>query len=231
MTTKIPIPEEFASQLRYVPAKDSRSDSEILASLTSHVPMTSEKNIWTYWHAGINAMPAWCQRNIINWVRLHGPDWTVRVLDTVPGSPNHALAWIAPEELPECFVKGTMTGPYTGPHSADFLRGAALYAYGGVWMDVGNIVFRNLDKVCWDQLADENSPYTISTPVMYELHMANHFIAARKGDIFIKHWSVHMPLPTLPPLTLPPAGTPSSCTSGKATPTTPASSPPRCSPS
>ena len=110
------------------------------------------------------------------------------MLDTVPDSPNHALTWIASEDLPEVFVKGTMTGPYAGPHSADFLRGATLYAYGGVWMDVGNMLFRHLDKVCWDQLADENNPYTISVPWMFEQHIGNHFIAARKGDAFIKQW-------------------------------------------
>lgn len=186
--SRIPIPQEYKSQLRYVESKDKRNDAEILESLTEHVPISSEKNIWTYWHAGVRAMPPWCQRNIINWVRLHGSEWTVRVLDTVPGSPNHALKWISPNELPECFVKGTMTGPYIGPHSADFLRGAALYAYGGVWMDVGNVLFRHLDKICWDQLADEDTPYTISTPWMFAQYMANHFIAARKGDPFIKRW-------------------------------------------
>ena len=178
------IPDKFRSQLRYVEAKDERSDAEILESLTQNVPITSEKNIWTYWHSGVRNMPSWCQRNIFNWVRLHGDDWTVRVLDTVPDSPNHALKWIAPEALPEAFVNGTMTGPYTGPHSADFLRGAALYTYGGVWMDVGNILFRNLDKVCWDKLMDDNSPYTVSTPWMYGQMTSNHFVAARKGDIW-----------------------------------------------
>jgi hypothetical protein len=176
----ISIPEAYKSQLCYVEARDSRTDADIIESLTKLAPVTSEKNIWTYWHAGVKAMPSWCQHNIINWVRLHGSDWTVRVLDTVPGSPNHALKWIDAETLPEAFVTGTMTGPYVGPHSADFLRGA--------WMDVGNILFRRLEKVCWDQLADETSPYTVSIPWMFEQYTANHFVAARKGDVFIKRW-------------------------------------------
>jgi hypothetical protein len=182
------IPEEYKSYIRYVDAKDKRSDAEIMDTLTTHVPITSEKNIWTYWHSGIQNMPSWCRRNVINWVRLHGSEWTVRVLDTVPNSPNHALAWIADEELPEAFVKGTMTGPYVGPHSADFLRGAALYSYGGVWMDVGNILFRHMDNICWDQLANDESPYTVAAPCMFAQHTANHFVAARKGDMFIKNW-------------------------------------------
>ncbi|KAF1938332.1 hypothetical protein EJ02DRAFT_474006 [Clathrospora elynae] len=185
---QLPIPDEYKSQLRYVKARDQRSDAKIIESLSERMPITSEKNIWTYWHSGVRSMPSWCQRNIINWVRLHGSEWTVRVLDTVPDSPNHALTWIVPEELPESFVKGTMTGPYVGPHSADFLRGATLYAYGGAWMDVGNILFRHLDDVCWKQLADETSPYTVATPLIFGHYTANHFVASRKGDIFIKNW-------------------------------------------
>ncbi|KAJ4384195.1 hypothetical protein N0V86_001042 [Didymella sp. IMI 355093] len=187
-TPKFQIPQEYASHLRDVESKDLRSDAEILHSLTLHTPITSEKNIWTYWHSGITSMPAWCQRNIVNWVRLHGSDWTVRVLDTVPNSSHHALSWIDPSVLPKAFVDGTMTGPYIGPHSADFLRGAALHAYGGVWMDVGNILFRDLDRVCWNQLADESSPYTVCVPWMLEQNIANHFVAGRKGDEFIKRW-------------------------------------------
>ncbi|KAF2794770.1 hypothetical protein K505DRAFT_241388 [Melanomma pulvis-pyrius CBS 109.77] len=186
--SRLTVPSEFQSHVRYVESKDKRTDAEIIESLSKNTPITSEKNVWTYWHSGVKSMPSWCQRNIINWVRLLGPDWTVRVLDTALNSANHALSWISPEELPESFVKGTMTGPYVGPHSADFLRGAALYAYGGVWMDVGNLLFRHLDKICWDQLADDSSPFTVSTPWMFGHHMANHFIAARKGDMFIRKW-------------------------------------------
>lgn len=185
---EIKIPDEYKSQLRLVSPKDTRSDAEILHSLEQHVPITSEKNIWTYWHSGVANMPSWCQRNIINWVRLHDSSWTIRVLDTVPNSPNHALNWISPSNLPESFVKGTMIGPYVGPHSADFLRGAALHAYGGAWMDVGNILFRSLDTVCWSQLADPHSPFTVCTPWMYAQMTSNHFVAARKHDPFIQKW-------------------------------------------
>ncbi|KAF2110299.1 capsule polysaccharide biosynthesis protein [Lophiotrema nucula] len=185
---KFEIPTEFASQLRYVETKDPRTDDAILKELNTSVPITSEKNVWTYWHSGISNMPNWCKRNIINWVRLHDDTWTIRVLDTVPGSPNHALKWIDAKELPEAFVEGTMTGPWTGPHSADFLRGAALYRYGGVWTDVGTILFRDFDRVCWNQLADEECPYNVAVPWMFQQYMANHFVAARKGDEFIKRW-------------------------------------------
>jgi hypothetical protein len=109
---KFSIPEEFRSDVHYVDSLDNRSDDQILDSLTNHVPVTSEKNVWTYWHSGVGSIPTWSQRNIVNWVRLLGPSSTVRVLDSVPGSPNNALTWVNPGDLPETFVKGTMDGPY-----------------------------------------------------------------------------------------------------------------------
>jgi hypothetical protein len=181
------IPKEFQNELRYIEPSDKRSDAEILASLAMHIPVTSERNIWAYWHAGLHAMPAWCQRNVVGWVKIN-PGWTIRVLDTVADSPNHALKFIAPEMLPESFVKGTMDGVYKGPHSADFLRGALIYTYGGVFMDVGILLFQPLDRICWAQLEDTESPFQLSVPNMYSTLMANHFVAGRKGDPFIKRW-------------------------------------------
>ena len=81
-----------------------------------------------------------------------------------------------------------MVGPYTGPHSADFLRAPALYRYGGVWMDSSCILFRDLDRICWDKLTDEESPFTVGAVIQYGTVMANAFVAARKGDVFIKKW-------------------------------------------
>jgi hypothetical protein len=174
-------------QLRVAEPLDKRPDDEILAALIQHVPVTSEKNIWAYWHAGLGPMPAWCQRNVAGWVKRN-PGWIIRVLDTVPDSPNHALKFVPPEMLPESFVKGTMDGPYKGPHSADFLRGALLHLHGGVFLDVGIILFRSLDRICWTQLEDSNAPFQVSVPHMYGTVMANHFVASRKGNPFIKRW-------------------------------------------
>lgn len=207
MPPQFAIPEEFSKEVRYVESKDLRSDDEILDSLTKHTPIDdgSEKNIWTFWHSGIRFMPSWCQRNIFNWIRLCGPSWTVRVLDNVPGSPNNALKWAESSQiqLPDTFVNRTMDGPYTGPHSADFLRGACLFLYGGVWMDTGIILIRDLDRICWNQyvnfsvkvqvltlfrLTDPSSPFQVSVPLMYTTVIANHFVASRKGDPFIKRW-------------------------------------------
>lgn len=133
-------------------------------------------------------MPEWCQRNVIDWHRICGPSWTIRVLDTVPESPNHALNYVSANILPETFVQGTMTSPYVGPHSADFLRGACLLLHGGVFMDVGIILTRSLDRICWAQLEDPASPFQVSVPWMNGSIIANHFVASRKEDPFIKRW-------------------------------------------
>jgi hypothetical protein len=182
------IPEEYQDLLEVVPVTDQRSDEEILASLTQYAPVTSEKNIWAFWHSGVSNMPGWCQRNVIDWVRICGLSWTVHVLDNVTDSPNYALKHVSADLLPEAFVKQEMDGPYVGPHSADFLRGACLVQHGGVFIDVGCMLFRHMDRIGWDKLEDPNTPYNIAVPLMYDQVMANHFVAARKGDPFIKRW-------------------------------------------
>jgi len=182
------IPPEYQDQLELVEVTDTRTDEEILQVITQHAPVTSEKNIWAFWHSGVRNMPGWCQRNVVDWVRICGPDWTVRILDNVPDSPNYALKYLSRALLPEAFVERKMDGPYTGPHSADFLRGACLYEHGGVYMDVGSILFRHMDRICWNQIEDPNSPINIVVPLMYKQTIANHFVAARKGDPFIKRW-------------------------------------------
>ncbi|KAK4948752.1 hypothetical protein LTR10_012757 [Elasticomyces elasticus] len=187
-SASLAIPSEFKDQLRYVEPLDKRSEEEAFASLDKHAPVTSEKNIWAFWDKGAQAMPDWCKRNIVDWFRLCGPSWTIRILNAIPDSPNYALNFVSADLLPRSFVDGTMTGPCVGPHSADFLRGACLWTHGGVYMDVGIILIRNLDRICWNQLADPESPYQVAAPIMYATTMANHFVASRKGEPFIKHW-------------------------------------------
>lgn len=188
---KLDVPVEYQPLLREVTPKYTRSDAAILQSLTQHNPITSEKNIWAFWDKGASSMPTWCQRNVFDWVRISSSSpepWTIRVLDAIPTSPNYALKFISTSQLPSAFVNGELTGPYIGPHSADFLRGALLYKHGGVFMDVGNILFRNLDRVGWNHLSDDTSPYRIAVPIMYDQVLANHFVMSRKGDPFIKTW-------------------------------------------
>ena len=181
------IPSEFRTKLEVVEPVDTRDDYEILAALREYVPVTSEKNIWAYWHQGLDDMPLWCKRNICDWVRMCN-DWTVRVLDMVPGSPNNALRFVREELLPASFVNGEMSGPYKGQHSKDLLSCACLFLHGGAFMDVGIVLLRSLDRLGWDKLQDPTSPYQIAIPIRYGPQIVNHFIMSRKGDPLVKRW-------------------------------------------
>lgn len=186
--SNLEIPNELHSKLRHVGVKSTRSDKDITDALHQFQPVTSEKNVWAFWNTGIDSMPPWNLRNVMSWVRMHNADWTVRVLDSQPDSPNYFLNYIPASLLPDTFVHGKLDGPYVGPHSADMLRGACLYLHGGVFLDVGVLLFRTFDRICWNQLADPGSPFQVCIPWMYGTTIANSFTAACKGDPFIKAW-------------------------------------------
>ncbi|KND93675.1 hypothetical protein TOPH_01648 [Tolypocladium ophioglossoides CBS 100239] len=176
--------------------RDNRSDEEILADLQTFKPVDpgSEKNIWAFWDRGLAACKPWCQRNVIGWARRHDASWTVRVLDMVDGSPNHYARYMpsTAEFFPEAFLAKTMKGTHAAPHAADLVRLPLLYLYGGVWLDVGFMLFRGLDDLCWDQLADAQTALQLAGFKMTISDEAglfwNGFIAARRGCVAVRHW-------------------------------------------
>ncbi|KAI1329438.1 capsular polysaccharide synthesis protein-domain-containing protein [Xylariaceae sp. FL0255] len=175
------------------PAKlDLRSDEEIATWLQQRQPITSQKNVWAFWHSGYSNMTPWVQRNIINWVRRLGSEWTVHLVDQVEGSETHISHYVESSWFPAVFNNGTMDGPSKGAHSGDLVRLPLIYKYGGVWMDAGSLLFRHLDDICWKQIEDPNSPIEMSGFVI-EMRpsvdcMLNGFIAAKAGNPFIKRW-------------------------------------------
>lgn len=58
------IPDKYRHRLEEVELTDKRSDEELIALLKKHAPVMSEKNIWGYWHSGVDGMPDWCRRNV-----------------------------------------------------------------------------------------------------------------------------------------------------------------------
>ncbi|KAI0483600.1 capsular polysaccharide synthesis protein-domain-containing protein [Xylaria cf. heliscus] len=171
---------------------DLRSDEEIAAWLQKPHPITSDKNVWAFWHEGYARMSPWVQRNVINWVRRLGPEWTVHLLDKLPGSPTNVTRYSESSYFPEAFNNDTMDGPNFGPHSGDLVRLPLIWKYGGVWIDVGTFLFRNIDDICWKQIEDPATPYELAGFVL-EMRpgvdcMLNGFIAAKRGNPFIKRW-------------------------------------------
>ena len=171
---------------------DLRSDEEISEWLQRCHPVTSNKNVWAYWHTGFAKMAPWVQRNIINWVRRLGPEWTVHLLDNVPGSETNVHHFVEPSYFPDSFNENTMDGPFMGQHSGDMVRLPLLLLYGGVWMDAGTFLFRHLDDICWKQIEDKSSPYELAG---FQINlrpnedcMLNGFIAAKRNNPFIRRW-------------------------------------------
>uniref|UniRef100_A0A093V233 Putative sterigmatocystin biosynthesis P450 monooxygenase n=1 Tax=Talaromyces marneffei PM1 TaxID=1077442 RepID=A0A093V233_TALMA len=147
---------------------DQRSDNEILADLQTYKPVdgTSERNIWSFWDKGLTAY----------------------------GSPNHYSKYFSDPEcfFPAALLQKTMKGTHVGPHAADLIRLPLLYLYGGVWLDVGFLLFRDLDDLCWCALADPFNPVELAgfkMTISQALAMFwNGLIGARKGSLVIKYW-------------------------------------------
>lgn len=169
---------------------DPRPEAEIISALTSFQPVTTDKNVWAFWDSGWANLRPWCQRNVINWARRLGPQWTVRVLDDVVGSENHVSRFVPASYFPDAFNTRTMVGP--PQHVSDLLRLPLLYIHGGVWMDAGMMLLRHLDDICWRAITDPASPYEmvgILMPLRAEAGtMLNGFIATKRGNEMVKRW-------------------------------------------
>ncbi|KAL8325713.1 hypothetical protein RB597_008809 [Gaeumannomyces tritici] len=196
-TAAFPIPEGTALAMPSV--VEERPEAEVIASLLKDSarvpgPKAPQKNVWCYWHAGWAAMPPWTKRNVIAWSRRLAPSgWTVRVLDGVPGSPSNAIRFVPARMLPPALVERRLAGPYAATHSADLIRLPLLYIFGGVWMDVGTILFGNLDDI-WGDIADVSSPRKFSAFVYAvrgpdaPLSIVNNFLACNRGNGMVRRW-------------------------------------------
>ncbi|KAM0815875.1 putative Capsule polysaccharide biosynthesis protein [Seiridium cardinale] len=171
-----------------------RSDLDILADLRSFQPVTSEKNVWAFWDKGIDAMYPSYRRTVLNWVQKLGTSWTVRIVDLIEGAPNNVYNFVGKEWFPDCFNNKTMDGSHAAQHAADLARLPLLFEYGGVWMDVGNMLHTHLDPLFWDHLTAPASQYEmclwiISGQIRKQWgSFGNYMLAARKNCLFIKNW-------------------------------------------
>ncbi|KAL3423500.1 capsule polysaccharide biosynthesis protein [Phlyctema vagabunda] len=185
-----------ASRLVEVPSSQLRllSDAQIFTELNSFQPITSEKNVWAFWDKGLDAMYPSYRHTVLNWVRKLGPSWTVRIVDLAQGSPNNIYNFISKDWFPDCFNEQTMDGPHAAQHAADLVRLPLLFVYGGVWMDVGNMLHTHLDRLFWNALSAPDSPYEMGAWIISGQirrqwgSFGNYMLAARKGCIFIKNW-------------------------------------------
>jgi len=120
-----------------------------------------------------------------------GPEWTVRVLSTVQESPANITEFIDTAYLSESLREGSMSGRYAGQHASDVVRLASLYQFGGIWLDVGAMLFIHLDQL-WHQVSSPTSRFELALASADPSLMAgiaeNFFIVAPKGNVFIYRW-------------------------------------------
>lgn len=142
--------------------------TEPLPRLLTHPtpPSKGSKSIFAFWHSGIQTLPPYLLRNVLNWYSRFGPlGWTIYVLDTVPNSPLNVSNFIdtaSPTNVPAAFTNGTLDGVYAAQHTSDLIRYPLLLKYGGVYLDVGILQFGDIDALWTTHIANPSSRYELT---------------------------------------------------------------------
>lgn len=183
---------------------DLRPDSDVDHDLLHPQPVSSEKNIWFFWHSGFANMHPYTQRNIRAWHRRFSKQgWTVRVMNRLPGSPLNIANFLDttdPATFPRAFVDGTIGGDYAPQHTSDLVRWPLLLKYGGVYADVGLMQIGDLDKLWNETIANDDSRYEVlsyNCGGADERNLANYFLASRRNNplferchrLFLELWA------------------------------------------
>ncbi|MCJ1412160.1 hypothetical protein MMC19_006252 [Ptychographa xylographoides] len=168
---------------------DLRPDSDVDHDLLHPRPVSDEKNIWFFWHAGYAHMHAYAQRNIRAWHRRFSKrGWTIRVLDRRASSPVNVANFLDisdPGTFPRAFIDGTIGGDYAAQHTSDLVRWPLLLKYGGVYADVGMIQIGDLDRLWCETLGNPASRFEVFAYDGAAAHghsLTNYFLASRRRN-------------------------------------------------
>ncbi|KAK4053074.1 hypothetical protein OIV83_001809 [Microbotryomycetes sp. JL201] len=187
--SKYPMPEGLYA----IPEEllDLRTDDEVDDDVLHPKPVTSDKNVWFFWHSGyVNAYP-YAKRVVRSWHRRFSRlGWSIRVLDNEPGSTLNISHWIDtsnPDTVPQAFRDGTLDGAQARQHISDLVRFPLLLKYGGIWADIGFIQIGDLDRLWNETIGNSESPieiisYDSGDPAV--LGLTNYFMAAKRDNPF-----------------------------------------------
>lgn len=174
---------------------DLRPDSEIDFALLHPQPISSEKNVWFFWHSGFSHMHHYAQRNIRAWHRRFSKQgWTIRVLDRQPSSPLHVGEFLDISDegtFPRAFMDGTIGGRYAPQHTSDLVRFPLLLKYGGVYADVGMMQIGDLDRMWRETIGDDASTFELlsyNAGTVEERCLTNYFLASRPNNPMVGRW-------------------------------------------
>lgn len=144
---------------------DLRHDDQIDYDILHPAPVTSEKNVWFFWHSGFSNMHPYSQRNIRAWHRRFSKSgWTIRVLDRQADSALNIANFLDitdPGTFPKAFIDGVVGGEFAAQHVSDLVRWPLLLKYGGVYADVGMMQIGDLDAMWNKTIGDHDSPWEV----------------------------------------------------------------------
>lgn len=168
---------------------DLRPDSEADNEILNPKPITTEKNIFFFWHSGFPGLHPYTQRTVRAWHRRFSRSgWTIYVIDKHPGSPlnvEHFLDLNDRSTFPQAFADGTLAGTYAAQHISDLVRWPLLLRYGGVYADVGFMQIGDLDALWNKTVGDPGSGYEILSYYQGPPEspcLTNYFFCARKNN-------------------------------------------------
>ena len=172
---------------------DLRPDDQVDHDLLNPKPITSEKNVWFFWHAGYSNMHPYTKRNIRSWYRrLSTAGWVIRVLDRRPNSALNVTNFLDITDsgtFPRAFIDGSIGGDYAPQHTSDLVRWPLLLKYGGVYADVGLMQLGNLDQLWNETVGNPESRFEVlSYSSGDEKHhsLMNYFLVSRKNNILFQ---------------------------------------------
>lgn len=133
-------------------------------------PTAGSKNIFAFWYKGITHLHQYLLRNVLAWHRRFASlGWTIYVIDVVPGSPLHISNFLDmsdPDTFPAAFREERLGGAYVLQHTSDLIRFPLLLKYGGICLDVGVLMFGDLNWLWETHISNPASPYDFAGFVM-----------------------------------------------------------------
>jgi hypothetical protein len=170
---------------------DLRSDAEIDHDLLNPKPISSEKNVFFFWHAGFKNMHPYTQRNVRAYYRRLSPlGWSILVIDRLPSSPLNVANFLDVHDtatFPKSFVDGTIGGDHAPQHTSDLVRFPLLIKYGGVYADVGFMQIGDFNWLWEETIGNPSSPFEVMSYNIGDVNdrsLANYFLVAPKDNPF-----------------------------------------------
>lgn len=130
------------------------------------------KNIYMYWHQGIDSAPDICKECVQSW-RNKNPNWQINVLDA-----EEAEKLLSDLNIPENLTLASYS---------DLLRLVLLQRFGGVWVDATVLCNKPLDD--WLPVIMNQTDFFCFSNPSRDRPIASWFLVAKKNSVIMDTWS------------------------------------------